>query len=252
MALRGWRGPGLELPSVMFRDARIRLEGRLEELERAVATLRAAIARARGGDFVQLGLAMRLKVDEAQLARVALGEPEVERLQRSWGSLRAEAAQVVRVRARVMRIPEQGALEALVAEPVRYEGAARHPFAWLMPVAIFLFTALEVMVARHPAPLFIHGGVGVILMVSLCLAPRLRLTARRVFIGKLVFELAEVKCVQLERLMRSSFKRSLLTVTLQSGAQVEVRLPAVPEDFLFALRFRAQVPVSRKGWWAWI
>jgi hypothetical protein len=25
-----------------------------------------------------------------------------------------------------------------------------------------------------------------------------------------------------------------------------------PEDFLFALRFQAQVPVSRKGWWAWI
>ena len=72
------------------------------------------------------------------------------------------------------------------------------------------------------------------------------------FIGKLVFDLAEVKGVEIEWLMRSSLKRSLLTVTLQSGAQVEVRLPAVPEDFLFALRFRAQVPVSRKGWWAWI
>ena len=72
------------------------------------------------------------------------------------------------------------------------------------------------------------------------------------FIGKLVFDLAEVKGVEIVWLMRSSLKRSLLTVTLQSGAQVEVRLPAVPEDFLFALRFRAQVPVSRKGWWAWI
>lgn len=239
------------MPSPMLRDARIRLEGRLEELERAVATMRAAIARARGGDFVQLGLAMRLNVDEAQIARVALGEPEVERLQRSWGSLRSDAEKVVRDRARVMRIPEQGALEALVAEPVRYEGVARHPLAWLMPVVILLFAFVEVMALRHPAPLIMHGGVGVILTVALCLAPPLRLTARRVFIGDQVFELAELKGVELERLMRSSFKRSQLTVTLQSGAQVEVRLPAVPEDFLFALRFRAQVPVSRKGWWAW-
>lgn len=238
----------------MSRDARIRLEGKLEVLEGEVATLRAAVVRARRGEFRALGAAMDLDVEEvrAQVARVSPAQPELEEFRR----LQAEAASVVQDRARQMKVPEQPvrrALEALVAEPVVYEGVARHPLGLLGPMVLMVFALIEVALLRHPGPLVLHGGLAVFLVLKDWLSPRLRVTSRRMFLGEQVFELADVKALQIERLMVRSTRPWRLTATLNGGEQVQLRLPYVPEGFTAALLLaRPRLPISRTGWaWAW-
>lgn len=238
----------------MSRDARIRLEGKLEVFEGVVTTLRAALVRARRGEFCALGAAMDLDVEEvrAQVARVDPAQPQLEEYRR----LQTEAATLVHARARLMKLPEQPvrrALDALVAEPVSYEGVARHPLGLLLAVVIGLLVVAEVALIQNPAPLVLHGGVAVYLVIMDWLSPRLRVTSRRMFIGEHVFELADVKSVQIDRLMVRSSKPYRLTANLNGGEQVQVRLPYVPEAFTAALqRDRAGLPVSRAYWvWAW-
>ena len=238
----------------MSRDVRIRLEGKLEVFEAALATLRAAVVSARRGEFRALGTAMDLEIEDvrARVARVDPARPELEEFRR----LQTEAETVVRARARLMKVPDlpvRRALDALVAEPVGYEGVARHPLGLLLAAAIGLFVVAEVALTRNLAPLILHGGVALFLVVSDWFSPRLRVTGRRMFIGDQVFELADVRSVQIERLMVRSTKPYRLTASLNGGEQVQVRLPYVPEAFTDALRrARARMPVSRTGWaWAW-
>ncbi len=238
----------------MSNDTRIRLEGRLEVFEESVARLSAAVVRAKRGDFRALGAVMDLEDDEvrAQVARVDPAQPQLEASRR----LRAEAETVVRARARLMNLPEQPlrrALEALVAEPLAYEGVARHPLGLVVPVVIGLMVVVEVAVMRHPAPLLLHGGLALFLVIMDVVSPRLRVTSRRMFIGKQVFELADVKTIHIEHLMVRSPKRYRLTATFNGGEQVQVRLPYVPEAFTAALRrARPQLQISRANWvWAW-
>lgn len=236
----------------MLRDARIRLEGRLEVLERAVATMREAIVRARRDEFSLLGEAMALNVDEArdQIARLAPHDPELEQLQRTWVSLQVEAQRVVRARARLMKVPAQPlkqAVESLRAEPVLYEDVARPPLAWLAPTVFLLMTAIEVTAMQSPAPLLMHGSVGVYLAIRWWLSPTLRVTRLRVFVGEQVFELADLKGVEIERLFVRSTRPWRLTASLRSGVRVEVRIPDAPLAFTDALH-RVGVPISRKDW----
>jgi hypothetical protein len=236
----------------MSRDARIRLEGKLEVFEGAVTTLREAVVRARRGEFRALGAAMDLDVEQvrAQVARVDPSHPQLEEFRR----LQTEAASIVQVRAGQMKVPElpvRRALEALVAEPVSYEGVARHPLGPILPVVIGLLVLIEVALIQNPAPLVLHGGVAVYLVIMNWLSPLMRVTSRRMFVGEEVFELADVKSVQIERLMVRSTRPWRLTATLNGGEQVQVRLPYVPEGFTAALhRVRARLPISRTGW-AW-
>jgi hypothetical protein len=238
----------------MSRDARIRLEGKLEVFEASVATLRAAVVRARRGEFRALGAAMDVDVEEvrAEVARVDAALPQLAELRR----LRAEAETVVRARARQMGLPEQPVrrtLEALVTEPVSYEGVARHPLGLAGPVVFGLMVIVEVAVMRHPAPLLLHGSMALFLLVMDLLSPRLRVTSRRLFIGAQVFELADLKEIKIEHLMVRSTKRYRLTATLNGGEQVQLRLPFVPEEFTAALRrTRPKLTISSASWvWAW-
>jgi hypothetical protein len=247
----GCRGTTLEWSAPMLRDARIKLEGQLEVLERAVASLREAIALARRNEFSLLGEVLDLSVDEAwdQIARLAPHEPELQRLQRTWIALQVEAQKVVRGRARLMRAPEQPlkrAVESLRAEAVLYEAAARHPMALLTAVVVLVMTAIEVWLMQSPWPLLLHGSLAVYLAVSVWLSPMLRVTRRRVFVGAHVFEFSELKCLEVEWLLVRSTRRYRLTAILLSGERVELRLPDLPLAFTDALE-RNGVAITRKG-----
>lgn len=234
----------------MLSDARIRLEGRLEAFEHALAQLRHALVRAEHGEFTALEPALD-GFDVAPIARLANREVELRALLRHKAALERRGEELVFARARTLRLPPAAlrpTLHALLAEPVLYEGAARSPWLPWGLGALIAFIALEVVLMRHPAPLFIHGGVVAFMCAAHLRAPALRVTSRRLFIGEQTFALENVRLVSIHRVFSRSSTPHQLTLVLREGPPVVLKLAHVPGDFCFMLRERG-LSVTRTGWW---
>ena len=232
----------------MLRDARIQLEGQLELFEQGIAELRSAAAHARRGDFGPLAAALSADHNFFAIERLATQEPGLRALLEERRRLEAVAERLVKARARTLQNPERpllAALRELSSEPVLYEGAARSPLTWVIAGFLSLLIAGEVS-QFGLAPLFVHGVAVVALVIFALRAPTLRVTSRRVFLGRESVELAQIRFVRVHRtLSRSNPFR--VTIDLHQGGSIEKKLSSVADEFCEALR-SCGVSVSRTGW----
>jgi hypothetical protein len=222
----------------MLHDMRIRLEGRLEEVERAAAALETGLEHSEQGHFTLLREALKLDTSEARthVAKLAPREYELQVLLRRWERLHARVARTVSKRARIMGVPEvplQGALDALAAERVAYEEVVRNRAVWLPIVALAVMSVLALKHTHQLMVVAVYAAVGFFAVLShVMAAARVIVTDRRLIIGANRVPLVDVRCLIIERMRRRSARPFLLTVQLRNGSRLEQRMPHVPRAFV--------------------
>jgi hypothetical protein len=225
----------------MLRDARIRLEGRLEELEAAIVALETGLRFAKRGQFTLLREAMNRDTREARAQIAKLDEPELKAVQRKWARLHARAAAVITRRARIMRVPElplEGALDALATEPVAYEESVRTPtWAWsLTGIVGTLLVFFQMFRHSYFPPMFGAVALALVLLGDALGAVRFILTDQRLLIGPHQAALKDVHSVLFERVGRRKARVFVVIVQLRTGARFTQQVPRVPLDFIQAAR----------------
>lgn len=246
---------GQELP---IAAARIRLEGQLEVVETALADLRQGLRAAERGDFGPLSEAIERRsspsVRAAQLAvaRLAPRELWAESLRGRTAALLRRANRLVARRARALGLTgatSRELLRALSAEPIACEGRG---WSTLSATIFGGMIAASVTFAAHsgdPRLLLFPWGIpaAVGLIFTFVSAPRVFVTGRRLVVGTLVFQLAEVQEVRFQRRMTRSLWPIRLSVTLRSGHVFEKNLQRVPEGCPAVLARRGIAVVRRDG-----
>lgn len=214
-------------------SSRIRLEGRLEKVERAVAQLERGLEAARRDDFGPLAAAVAVQespdVREAceHVQKMSAEDPSLGRvLDRLWKLVRVADKRVVArgVKLRMMPAPLAQAARQLADEPVLFGG--RPDRRWLI-AAVMIVTMVSVMLW---SPL---GGTLPFFFVLLARVPWLQaldvvVTTRRALLTHESVDLADVK--------RAAFRDGMLTFELYDGRRKEQRVPEPAPALVAALK----------------
>jgi hypothetical protein len=244
----------------MLTDARIRLEGQLEEIERAAAVLELALPPAKKGSWGPVKIAYDTvgvpSVWRAVQAtrEMAKAEPELETVLRRHDAARIAIADAVHAAARKRALPSatvRQELDRLAADEVLYEARLRSPSSSLVFPFVGVFA---VMLIAAPVPIRIVLAVVAAAvtfffgLVPFLLSTHVLLTRETLIIGMRSVRTADIRRV----VLRSGFAQSstpyLITVEL-TGGSLEDRLPEAPLELDAALR-RLHIETQRLGnWW---
>lgn len=214
-------------------SSRIRLEGRLEKVERAVLQLERGLEAARRHDFGPLAAAITVQesaeVREAceHVQKMSGEDPSLGRvLDRLWKLVRVADKRVVArgVKLRMMPAPLAQAARQLADEPVLFGG--RPDRRWLL-AALMIVSMVSVMLWST------HGGMFPFIFVLLARVPWLQaidvvVTTRRALFGDEIVDLADVK--------RAAFRNGTLTFELHDGVRKEQRVPEPAPALVAALK----------------
>jgi hypothetical protein len=231
----------------MLTDARIRLEGKLEEVERAAAVLELALPPAKMGSWVPVKIALDTvgvpRVWRAVRAARELAKTETE-LQTVLGRLdgvRIKLADAVHAAARQRAIPTatvRQELNQLAADAVLYEAQLRN--SWGLAAVPFLFVYGVILFGALHARAAVLPVIGMALFMSIGLVPflfstRVLVTRQTLIIGKRAVRTADVQHVVIRSTGRRTATPYDIRVELAQGA-LEDQLPDAPLELDAALR----------------
>lgn len=188
------------------RSLRIRLEGRVEQLERAIAAWEEAVSSAKHGDFTKAAQML----DRGEVSAPPSSDPGLLNLAAKQNELRRELESLVQARLGMFGVPAidlaRGA-EWLTTEPVRYE---HHRltlafFRVLLPLVFFLFplTGLTLLT----------GGPVAVALLAACVVPALGFVVRHYGRSDVVLTdrrmLVDGRTIELEGVKRVVFVKKL-------------------------------------------
>ncbi len=214
-------------------SSRIRLEGRLEKVERAVSQLEGGLEAARRDDFGPLAAAIAVQesadVREAceHVQKMSAEDPSLGRvLDRLWKLVRAADKRVIArsVKLRMRPAPLAQAARQLADEPVLFGG--RPDRRWIV-AAVMVVSMVSVMLWST------RGGMLPFIFVLLARSVRLQaidvvVTTRRALFGDEMVDLADVK--------RAEFRDRTLTFELYDGVRKEHPVPEAAPALVDALK----------------
>jgi hypothetical protein len=244
----------------MITDARIRLEGKLEELERTITVLEGALPAVKNGNWP----AARAALDTVatpdvrgalQAARaMAKNEPELDGMLRRIDGVRIALVDTIHAAARSRALPSMTVrqeLERLVADEVVYEARLRNPpVAVYFPLGFFFMVTVFATKAAPGAvlPLLAVFGLIAIGLVPFAISTTVLITKEALIIDGKPIRIAEIRRVELQSVNPRLARPYVLRVERVDGVR-EVRLPEVPWELDAALR-RLGIATERTGiWW---
>jgi hypothetical protein len=230
----------------MLTDARIRLEGQLEEVERAAAVLELALPPARLGSWTRVKIALDT-VGVPQVWRavratreMAKTEPELAPVLRRLDATRIAIADAVHAAARKRAFAPGTVgqeLDRLAADEVLYEAQLRNPRSTVVVPILFFLVAVSIAASHSPGAAV--GVLAVALLISFGLVPFLfsthvLLTRQALIIGGRSVRTADVRRVELRVAETRGATPYLIRVELKGNALVD-RLPDAPLELDAAL-----------------
>jgi hypothetical protein len=229
----------------MLNDARIRLEGRLEQLERATAAIEGSMASLRNGEIgvVQCVLddigTPELREATERVREMSKTEPELRAALRRLDRARVALANAVRRLARargVPAMPVQEQVKRLIAEPLLWEDTVKSdwaPFTLTVAGTAFMCLFTQAFTVHVWAAALVGSTVFVAAMAYLFRRTHIVLTRAALVVDDQAFPLEEIERVRFEPAIRSPMCR--MVVRLRIGS-VSVSLPEIPEGLPEALR----------------
>jgi hypothetical protein len=236
-------------------DARIRLEGKLEEIERTTAMLDTALTSARNGQWATVLLAF----DDTARPQVSTAVEAAQKLVKVDRELVAPLRQFERARTRLDAFVQERArkrgmqsdslrklVEMLRDEDLRFDEYVRSLWAVLWMVQLGLLTVAGIVFA--PPILFLALFATFFTLPGL-LGKRVVVTGRTLTIGKTVVPITDIVRVRFSLSPRpGSFSRCVAVIETRGGT-VEARLPRVPIEAVDALK-SLRIEVERRDqWW---
>jgi hypothetical protein len=244
----------------MLTDARIRLEGQLEEVERAAAVLELALPPAKKGAWGPVKIAYDTvgvpSVWRAVQAtrEMAKAEPELETVLRRHDASRIAIADAVHAAARKRAIPSatvRQELDRLAADEILYEARLRNSSSTLAIPFLFIIGLILVAAPDPIRIVFVVVAASVVLffgLVPYLLSTRVLLTRETLIIGMRSVRTANIRRVELRATRPQSAMPYDIKVELNQGA-LEDQLPDAPLELDAALR-RLDIETQRLGnWW---
>jgi hypothetical protein len=242
----------------MLMDARILLEGKLEEIERATSAAEAALAAARRGrwSIVLHGLdatstpVLSAAIDAAE--RAALHEPDLGRPLRRLERARVRLTDFIRERTRERGIPIASVrtqVEQLRDDRVAFDGQVRSPWRLLLiPQGILCLIGA----AFGARPVSLQLGLVGVMCLLLPLFPGVPvLVSRHVLkIRKRVIPVADIIRVWFTTDLNLNHwsLRHFVEIELR-GSVLRTKLPSAPDELLAALEAVGIEVVRRdQGW----
>lgn len=228
-------------------NARVRLEGALEDIEAATDALEQAARQLEQGRTDGVALALRLRDEprtsqgRAALERLVSEEPALDDVLRRFVSARQSFLTKLNERASELGLGGESAattVEALVQDPVVYE-ARVVPWGGLLVLGVFGTVMLVLGASQR--------GAGLALIVIAALAawmffssPRVVVTRRRICVGPQVVTWTDVRSLVVARVERRTMKggRSVhfeLTFDCGPAGERNFRLLAFPPGLRSAL-----------------
>jgi hypothetical protein len=242
----------------MITDARIRLEGKLEELERATFAVETALASARRGHWavVLRGLeeAGTKDVSEAVEAarKLAPLEPELERPLKRLDQARVKLANLIGARATERGLPIASLrtrVQMLIDEPVLFDRRLTTPGVGFMAVMFGGLLAFPLVTAPQHVlcPVAFFAIFMAIVFVPHFFGVRVRVARHAVVIGREVAPIAELVRVRLSRSWR---KTNPYDVEMVMKTRIlRARLPWVPQELCEAIESLGVEVERGDGWW---
>jgi hypothetical protein len=241
----------------MLADARIRLEGRLEELERATRALELARPQVKQGHWQAakdaLGELVGASLAEArgQALTLARSEPELTGVLRRMDTAGLRLVEAVHRKAKANGVTGSSAaaeLDALAAQQVLFERQLRSPWALFMPffaVCVVGIGAAFAAKGAWPALPFISTFVGLFTW-QYVRAPHVLVAKDVVVVNGRATPTAEVERV----LFAPGFLKDThqMTLRLKIGS-VGFTLPTLPDALVGALR-SVGLEVTHRQWWS--
>jgi len=244
----------------MISDARIRLEGRLEQIERATAVLESTLPSIRRG---AVDVAQRV-LDETSTPEVWAAvrrarelsdeEPELKPILAKLDRVKVKLADTVHALARARGVPPSSVrreVEKLLEAPVVYESRLfNHAAFFVVPIAgtwlLFVITAMVTQDAWGPLPMF--AGFGILMLWSVARTTKVVVTQEALVVNGAVTPVSTIERVSFESTC-SRQTRYRMVVRLHHGS-LSYELPTSPGDLLRALT-RVGVAVEQRGSWWW-